>query len=189
MTDDGFGEDGRIRYRRDHVIVYLWVQRFTPLLIDAARACRPVPGDRWFAESGRQNEQRAVARVMRADRRPRRQEVGLATAPLLDQALSKATAAPAARWVVVNLTKVDFFGAVGLTVLLTATHHGYATGVPVVVVTHSGQPAHRTIPITELGTARADTSNRQQCPIRSRLIAHTPRLRTHATPTASSPGE
>ena len=26
----------------DHVIVYRWVQRFTPLLIDAARACRHV---------------------------------------------------------------------------------------------------------------------------------------------------
>jgi anti-sigma B factor antagonist len=77
-------------------------------------------------------------------------EVDLATAPLLDQALRKATAAPAPRWVVVNLTKVDFFGAVGLTVLLTATRHGYAIGVPVVVVTHPGQPAHRTITITEL---------------------------------------
>jgi anti-anti-sigma factor len=77
-------------------------------------------------------------------------EVDLATAPLLDQALSKATAVPAARWVVVDLTKVDFFGAVGLTVLLTATRHGHVTGVPVVVVTHPGQPAHRTITITEL---------------------------------------
>jgi anti-sigma B factor antagonist len=77
-------------------------------------------------------------------------EVDLATAALLDQALSEAIAAPAARWVLVNLTKVDFFGAVGLTVLLTATSRGYATGVPVVVVTHPGQPAHRTITITEL---------------------------------------
>jgi anti-sigma B factor antagonist len=77
-------------------------------------------------------------------------EVDLATAPLLDQALSQATTAPAARWAVVNLTKVDFFGAVGLTVLLTATRHGHATGVPVVVVTHPGQPAHRMITITEL---------------------------------------
>ncbi len=32
----------------DHVTVYRWVQRFTPLLIDAARPCRHVPGDRWF---------------------------------------------------------------------------------------------------------------------------------------------
>jgi anti-sigma B factor antagonist len=77
-------------------------------------------------------------------------EVDLATAPLLGQALSKATAAPTTRWVVVNLTKVDFFGAVGLTVLLTATRHGYATGVAVVVVAHPGQPAHRTITISEL---------------------------------------
>lgn len=32
----------------DHVSIYRWVQRFTPLLIDAARPCRHVPGDRWF---------------------------------------------------------------------------------------------------------------------------------------------
>jgi IS6 family transposase len=32
----------------DHVTVYRWVQRFTLLLIDAARPCRHVPGDRWF---------------------------------------------------------------------------------------------------------------------------------------------
>jgi len=30
--------------------VYRWVQRFTPLLIDAARPCRHVPGNRWFAD-------------------------------------------------------------------------------------------------------------------------------------------
>ena len=34
----------------DHVTVYRWVQRFTPLLIDAARPCRHVPGDRWCAD-------------------------------------------------------------------------------------------------------------------------------------------
>jgi transposase, IS6 family len=34
----------------DHVAIYRWVQRFTPLLIDAARPCRHVPGDRWFAD-------------------------------------------------------------------------------------------------------------------------------------------
>jgi len=31
----------------DHVTVYRWVQRFTPLLVDAARPCRHRPGDRW----------------------------------------------------------------------------------------------------------------------------------------------
>jgi transposase-like protein len=31
----------------DHVSVYRWVQRFTPLLADAARPCRHVIGDRW----------------------------------------------------------------------------------------------------------------------------------------------
>jgi IS6 family transposase len=34
----------------DHVTVYCWVQRFTPLLIDAARPCRHIPGDRWFVD-------------------------------------------------------------------------------------------------------------------------------------------
>ncbi|MGH3865293.1 MAG: IS6 family transposase [Pseudonocardiaceae bacterium] len=34
----------------DHVTVFRWVQRFTPLLIDAARPCRHRPGDRWFAD-------------------------------------------------------------------------------------------------------------------------------------------
>jgi transposase-like protein len=32
------------------VTVYRWVQRFTPLLIDAARPCRHTPGDRWFVD-------------------------------------------------------------------------------------------------------------------------------------------
>jgi transposase-like protein len=34
----------------DHVIVYRWVQRFTPLLAGAARPCRHRPGDRWFVD-------------------------------------------------------------------------------------------------------------------------------------------
>ncbi len=34
----------------DHVTIYRWVQRFTPLLIDAARPCRHRPGDRWFVD-------------------------------------------------------------------------------------------------------------------------------------------
>ncbi|KEZ35029.1 MULTISPECIES: IS6 family transposase [Frankia] len=34
----------------DHVTVYRWVRRFTPLLVDAARPCRHRPGDRWFVD-------------------------------------------------------------------------------------------------------------------------------------------
>src|SRR5690349_16276829 len=34
----------------DHVTVYRWVQRFTPLLADAARFTRHSPGDRWFVD-------------------------------------------------------------------------------------------------------------------------------------------
>ena len=34
----------------DHVTLYRWVQRFTPLLIEAARPCRHVAGNRWFVD-------------------------------------------------------------------------------------------------------------------------------------------
>jgi transposase, IS6 family len=34
----------------DHVTIYRWVQRFTPLLIDAAGPCRHAAGDRWFVD-------------------------------------------------------------------------------------------------------------------------------------------
>jgi IS6 family transposase len=31
----------------DHVTIYRWVQRFTPLMADAARPCQHRVGDRW----------------------------------------------------------------------------------------------------------------------------------------------
>ena len=34
----------------DHVTVYRWVQRFTPLLADAPRFARHAPGVRWFVD-------------------------------------------------------------------------------------------------------------------------------------------
>ena len=34
----------------DHVTIYRWVRRFTAEFIEAARPCRHVPGDRWFAD-------------------------------------------------------------------------------------------------------------------------------------------
>jgi IS6 family transposase len=34
----------------DHVTIYRWVQRFTPLVIDAARPFRHSVGDRWFVD-------------------------------------------------------------------------------------------------------------------------------------------
>lgn len=34
----------------DHVTVFRWVQRFTPLLADAARPCRHAIGDRWYVD-------------------------------------------------------------------------------------------------------------------------------------------
>jgi transposase-like protein len=34
----------------DHVTVYRWVQRFTPLLADAARFARHAPGGRWYVD-------------------------------------------------------------------------------------------------------------------------------------------
>ena len=38
---------GRTGVEVDHVTVYRWVQRFTPLFADAARFARHSPGDRW----------------------------------------------------------------------------------------------------------------------------------------------
>jgi transposase-like protein len=34
----------------DHVTLFRWVQRFTPLLADAVRFARHAPGDRWFVD-------------------------------------------------------------------------------------------------------------------------------------------
>ena len=34
----------------DHVTVYRWVQRFTPLFAEAARLLRHAAGDRWFVD-------------------------------------------------------------------------------------------------------------------------------------------
>ena len=34
----------------DHVSIYRWVQRFTPLVIEAARPSRHSVGDRWFLD-------------------------------------------------------------------------------------------------------------------------------------------
>ncbi len=34
----------------DHVTLYRWVQRFTPMLVDAAAPCRHVVGARWFVD-------------------------------------------------------------------------------------------------------------------------------------------
>src|ERR1019366_6379047 len=34
----------------DHVTLYRWVQRVTPLVIDAARPCRHAVGSRWFVD-------------------------------------------------------------------------------------------------------------------------------------------
>jgi transposase-like protein len=34
----------------DHVTLFRWVQRFTPLLVDAARPCRHAVGRRWFVD-------------------------------------------------------------------------------------------------------------------------------------------
>lgn len=38
------------RMEVDHVTLYRWVQRFTPLIVDAARPCRHAVGDRWFVD-------------------------------------------------------------------------------------------------------------------------------------------
>jgi hypothetical protein len=53
----------------DHVSVYRWVQRFTPLLIDAARPCRHTPGDRWFVDETVRREARCDRAGVRGLRR------------------------------------------------------------------------------------------------------------------------
>jgi hypothetical protein len=53
----------------DHVSVYRWVQRFTPLLIDAARPCRHCPGDRWFVDETVRREARCDRAGVRGLRR------------------------------------------------------------------------------------------------------------------------
>jgi len=39
-----------LSYRVDHVTLFRWVQRFTPLLVDAARRCRHRVGSHWFVD-------------------------------------------------------------------------------------------------------------------------------------------
>lgn len=49
----------------DHVTVFRWVQRFTPLLADAARFRRHAPGDRWFTDETYVKGQRCLATLLR----------------------------------------------------------------------------------------------------------------------------
>jgi IS6 family transposase len=49
----------------DHVTIYRWVQRFTPLLADAARPCRHRPGDRRFVD---ETDVKVAGRWREADR-------------------------------------------------------------------------------------------------------------------------
>ena len=54
----------------DHITVFRWVQRFTPLLADAARFARRSPGDRWFVDETYVNVNgvwRSVCRAMDQD--------------------------------------------------------------------------------------------------------------------------
>ena len=50
----------------DHVTIYRWVQRFTPMLIDAARPCRHAVGSRWFVDETYVNVARRWRYVYRA---------------------------------------------------------------------------------------------------------------------------
>ena len=50
----------------DHVTIYRWVQRFTPLLAEAARPCRHTVGDRWQVDETYVNVARQWRYVYRA---------------------------------------------------------------------------------------------------------------------------
>ena len=45
----------------DHVTLYRWVQRFTPLIVDAARPCRHAVGDRLVRRRGPREGRRDLA--------------------------------------------------------------------------------------------------------------------------------
>ncbi len=47
----------------DHVTIYRWVQRFTSLLVDAARPCRHSTGDRRFVDCGGQGTLKGLCRL------------------------------------------------------------------------------------------------------------------------------
>jgi IS6 family transposase len=51
----------------DHVSIYHWVQRFTPLLIDAARPRRHATGDRWFVDETSWESQGVAAGILRVE--------------------------------------------------------------------------------------------------------------------------
>jgi transposase-like protein len=61
----------------DHVTVYRWVLRFTPLLADAARPCRHAVGDRWQVDETYVRRGWALALCVPRDRpvRPGRRRV------------------------------------------------------------------------------------------------------------------
>src|SRR5205085_2462802 len=69
--------------RVDHVTLYRWVQRFTPLLVDAARPYGHAVGDRWYVDdtyvklAGRW---RYVYRAIERTLRRRQRRVGSARA-------------------------------------------------------------------------------------------------------------
>jgi IS6 family transposase len=90
--------------KADHVTVYRWVQRFTPLLIDAARPCRHAPGDRWFVDetyvkvAGRWVYlYRAIDQFGQIIRHPRRGETGSRGHSVVAAALGPATSPSSTR--------------------------------------------------------------------------------------------
>jgi hypothetical protein len=50
-----------------HVTIYRWVQRFTPLLMEATRSCRHTPGDRWFVDEASWESQGVAAGILRVE--------------------------------------------------------------------------------------------------------------------------
>jgi hypothetical protein len=87
----------------DHVTVFRWVQRFTPLLIDAARPCRHAPGDRWFVDetyvktAGRCLPVPGDRPVRAGDRRVGLREAGPGRHPAILHPRTRAWAAPRSR--------------------------------------------------------------------------------------------
>jgi transposase-like protein len=55
----------------DHVTLFRWVQRFTPLLVEAGRPCRHAVGCRWFVDETYVKGVRPVALRVPGRRRTR----------------------------------------------------------------------------------------------------------------------
>jgi transposase-like protein len=73
----------------DHVTVFRWVRRLTPLLADAARFCRHAVGDRWFVDETYVKVKRPVALRLPGSRPVRAEVIDVYVSPRQDAAAAR----------------------------------------------------------------------------------------------------